>query len=301
MIRLYLPNGNDIFTKNIEKVRRTFYHQNDIPLQNKQIVIKGRKKNVHQKLNLSLPLSNQPSPKGIKWRTNIQNYPNLNGRYGSFVKTNCSDEEEKEKSLPPLNSKNLRFNRRSINDEAVYQSLEVDRFKDRGASDSLDVTNLDLKTINIHDGLNYDWDLSVYQKKGFKSNKKFVNKTEIRSKLEFMDLKLQGGPKIHIPNKSSRIRIPKGKRNHIINKSSVNPVFKKLTEKVVLKNPTQETHYSSVRSSSITPFNKNSTNKNYWEPMKKVIDVFTKFWDNFKNQVGEEKFFELIKNRGNLQ
>jgi len=68
-----------------------------------------------------------------------------------------------------------------------------------------------------------------------------------------------------------------------------------LVESMQTKNFTQETRYSSVRSSSITPFCKKVMPQE--EPMKKVADIFNKFCMKFKAQVGEEKFNEIVSHR----
>lgn len=67
--------------------------------------------------------------------------------------------------------------------------------------------------------------------------------------------------------------------------------FKLTLEPITIKNFTQETRYSSVRSSSITPCNKKVQKTN---PMLKVAEIFNKFWENFKAQIGEKKYNELI-------
>lgn len=60
--KMVLANGNEMFIKNIDKVRRTFYDHQEIVLPNKNIIIKGKKKSVHKKVNISMPLSNNTSP-----------------------------------------------------------------------------------------------------------------------------------------------------------------------------------------------------------------------------------------------
>lgn len=41
--KMVLANGNEMFIKNIDKVRRTFYDHQEIVLPNKNIIIKGKK------------------------------------------------------------------------------------------------------------------------------------------------------------------------------------------------------------------------------------------------------------------
>jgi hypothetical protein len=63
-------------------------------------------------------------------------------------------------------------------------------------------------------------------------------------------------------------------------------------EPIRIKNFAQETRYSSVQSSNITPFNKKK--KQQTNTMAKVTEIFNKFCENFKSQIGEKRYNELI-------
>lgn len=54
-----------------------------------------------------------------------------------------------EKSLPPLRKINRVHDRTSVRESALYQSLEVEKFRGKKLNESADITVADLHTIKI--------------------------------------------------------------------------------------------------------------------------------------------------------
>lgn len=199
--RVILANGNDLFIKNIEKVRRTFYNM-DKPLSNDaSIIIKGKKKSVHRKrLNLSMPLSKNHSP-GVKCKSNVQHYPKASIRYDARNKNRLfsipSDHESISdgRSFPPLgrgagserrsivaepHRKKTIYNRRSVRDSALVHSLEVDKLKaSKQLHDSIDITAGDINALSFVDD---QPESSKHARVTYRS-KKILNKSAAKVKL----------------------------------------------------------------------------------------------------------------------